>query len=75
VLKEISETYPQDAIYIFGHGRDEFGTSGSVEDLQIMANYLHALLEVVERDIKVGKSKKEVAQRESISGFPEHRAK
>ena len=56
VLDKIAKTYPADTLYIFGHGRDEFGVAGSADDLQVMAGYLGALLDIVRKDIAAGKT-------------------
>ena len=47
-LEEAHETFPADAIYIFGHGNPKFGVTGTHDDLLVMRDLLAALLEHVQ---------------------------
>lgn len=69
LLQTVEEEYPSDAIYIFGHGKAEFGVTGGREDVAVMRNYLTALIEHVEAGIEAGKSKEEIIDRKVIDGF------
>ena len=69
LLQTVEEEYPADAIYIFGHGKPEFGVTGSKEDVAVMRNYLTAMVEHVEAGVEAGKSKEEIIDKETIDGF------
>lgn len=71
VLTEAVKVYPKDAIYIHGHGKPAFGITGAQGDLLVMRDYISALLEHVERAIKAGKTKDEIATLENLAGFPD----
>lgn len=69
VLAEVEEEYPSDAIFIFGHGKPEFGVTGDKSDLGVMRNYLSAMVEHVEGGVQAGKSKEEIINLEALEGF------
>ena len=71
VLGAAIQTYPADAIYVYGHGNPRFGITGSRSDLQLQRDFLTALLERVQRDISAGKSKAEIVAVENFPGFPD----
>lgn len=74
VLPRIVETFPADALYIFGHGSAKFGVTGSKDDVLAMARFLGALLAHVEAAIRAGKSKAEVVTLQNLEGFPDYHA-
>ena len=45
-----------------------YQVTGTKKDLSAMANYLSKVLEVVEKDLKAGKSKEEILKYTSIPG-------
>ena len=71
VLDSIIGEYPSDAIYIFGHGREEFGVTGTKEDVKVMGNYLSALIDHVDSGIEAGKSKEEIIDKKIMDQFPD----
>ncbi len=70
-LGEITKTYPADAIYLFGHGKSEFGVTGGHADMRVFRDYLTALLEHVQKEIAAGKSRDEIVRLENFPGFPD----
>jgi cyclase len=70
-LEEAHETFPADAIYIFGHGNPKFGVTGTRDDLLVMRDLLNALLERVQAGVKAGKSKAEITALDNLPGFPD----
>lgn len=74
VLEAIAKDYPKDAIFIFGHGKKEFGVTGSSADVLAARDYLTALLAFVQAHVKAGKSKADLASVEEIPKFPDHKA-
>jgi cyclase len=73
-LPKLANTYPADALYIFGHGNPKFGVTGSKDDVLAMANFLDALVAHVAAEIKAGKSKAEIVTRPNLDGFPDYHA-
>lgn len=71
VLATVEDEYPADAIYIFGHGKPEFGVTGSKDDLAVMRSYLSAMVEHVEKGVEQGKSKEEITDLEAMENFPD----
>lgn len=69
ILDEVADEYPADAQYIFGHGKPEFGVTGTREDLEVMRNYLSAIVEYVQKGIEQGKSKEEITNLKVMDGF------
>lgn len=69
LLATVEEEYPADAMYIFGHGKPEFGVTGSKDDVAVMRNYLTALVEHVEEGVEAGKSKEEITDLEVMPKF------
>ncbi|MBA4135843.1 MAG: MBL fold metallo-hydrolase [Opitutus sp.] len=73
-LERLQNTYPADALYIFGHGSAKFGVTGSKADVEQMATYLNALVAHVETAIKAGKSKAEIVTQQNLDGFEDYHA-
>lgn len=71
VLEEAMKTFPRDGIYVFGHGKKEFGVTGGQADLGVFRDYLSALLEHVQREIAAGKSKEQIVTLENLPGWPD----
>ncbi|MDX1586645.1 MAG: MBL fold metallo-hydrolase [Balneolaceae bacterium] len=71
VLATVEEEYPADAIYIFGHGKPDFGVTGDKSDVAVMRDYLSAMVEHVEQGVESGKSKEEIIDLEELQGFEE----
>lgn len=69
VLNTTAEHYPADAIYVFGHGKPEYGVTGSRQDLAVMGAYLSAMVEYVEQGVRAGRSKTEITDLRVLDGF------
>ncbi|MDZ7681946.1 MAG: MBL fold metallo-hydrolase [Fodinibius sp.] len=69
ILEEVANEYPADAMYIFGHGKPEFGVEGTKEDLGVMQDYLSAVIEHVRDGIEQGLSKEEITDQQVLDGF------
>lgn len=69
VLSAVEEKYPDDAIFIFGHGKPEFGVTGKKEDLGVMKKYFSAMVEHVENGVEAGESKEEITDLAELPGF------
>ncbi len=72
VLENAIKTYPRDAIYLFGHGKEGFGVEGSQDDLGVARDHLNAMLEHVEKGIAAGESRAEIAAMENMTSMPEY---
>jgi cyclase len=69
VLEKVASHYPKDTKYFFGHAINDDLIVGSATDLGNMANYLVALIEFVEAEVKEGKTKEEISLETEIPGF------
>jgi glyoxylase-like metal-dependent hydrolase (beta-lactamase superfamily II) len=69
VLRETISNLESDTIYIFGHGNQEYGITGSKEDVQLKSDFLEALLEYTQKGIAEGKSKEELTTLAVLPGF------
>jgi cyclase len=72
LLDKVAGQHDTDTLYIFGHGRDGFGVTGSREDLHLQRDYLSALLDTVRKAVAAGRSKEEISNIASIPGFGDH---
>lgn len=69
ILETVADEYPADAMYIFGHGKPEYGVTGGKEDLAVMKNYLSAIIEYVQKGVEKGMSKQEITDKKKMEGF------
>jgi len=74
VLERVPREHSADTIYIFGHGKDEFGPTGSRADLARFRDYLSAVLDYTRRQTAAGKSREEIARTGALRGFEEYAA-
>jgi cyclase len=70
-LEEVHQSFPADAIYIFGHGNPKFGVTGTRDDLLVMRDLLNAMLEHVQKGIAAGRTKEQIAALDDMPGFPD----
>ena len=70
-LEEVHRTFPADAIYVFGHGKPQFGVTGTRDDLLVMRDLLNALLEHVRKGVAAGQTKEQITALENLPGFPD----
>lgn len=71
ILDTVRERYPADAIYIFGHGKQEFGVEGDRGDVAVMRDYLEAMAEHVQKGVQAGRSRAEITDLQVMEGFEE----
>ena len=70
VLEQAVKDHKNDTIFIFGHANTNLPVSGGRADLLKLRDYLTALLEFVNKQIKAGKSRDEIlAMRDPLAGF------
>ena len=70
-LEEAHQTFPADAIYVFGHGSTKFGVTGTRDDLLVMRDLLNALLDHVQQGIAAGRTKEQITALDNLPGFPD----
>ena len=75
ILEEVSTTFDDETIYIFGHAFDPVKITGTKDDLLKMRDYFTALLDFVIKEMKEGKSKEEIAKATAIPGVTEWQGK
>ncbi|MFC2124471.1 MBL fold metallo-hydrolase, partial [Bacteroidota bacterium] len=71
VLNKINNHYDNDTLFIFGHSSEGYPVTGSKNDLSAMGNYLSKVLDLVNKDLKAGKSNEEILTHTSIPGAEE----
>lgn len=69
VLERVINYYPKDTAFIFGHGATDELATGSMADVIAMKNYISALYEFVDKEMKSGKTKEQIASATEIPGF------
>jgi glyoxylase-like metal-dependent hydrolase (beta-lactamase superfamily II) len=74
VLDEILNSYPADAIYVFGHGNPKFGVTGKRDDVLLMRDYWTAVVTHVEKEIAAGRSRAEILSLANLPGFSDFHA-
>ncbi len=70
VLESVAKKHP-DALFIFGHGKDDMST-GTVSDVRYFRDYLTAALDHVRKGIAAGRSQAEIAAVPALPGFADH---
>ena len=68
VLNEAYDWFDDDTMLVFGHSDNGYEITGTRADLKAKANYLAKLLDYVDKGVKAGKSKEDLAAIESIPG-------
>ncbi len=72
ILEKISKLYGPDTIFIFGHGKPEFGVIGKAADFLLLRDYFTALLAYTAKEMAAGKKREEIAGGlENFPGFPD----
>ena len=70
VLETVAKKHA-DALFIFGHGKDDLCT-GTVRDVTHFRDYLTAALDHVRQGIAAGRSQGEIAAVSALPGFSDH---
>lgn len=68
VMDDAYKWFDKDTQLVYGHSGDGYEITGTREDLKAFKNYLGRLLEYVDKGVKAGKSKEELAKTELIPG-------
>lgn len=71
VLDKAAEKFSRKTKFVFGHAGPGYEVTGSQEDVKKFRNYLEAVLQLTEREIKAGTSKEQFLKTTLISGFEE----
>ena len=71
-LEDVAATYPKDVQLIFGHGRQQFGVTGTLADVAAQRDFFTALLAHVEQEMKAGKARDEIVRLTNLPGFPDY---
>ncbi len=69
VLEKTVKQFDKDTIYIFGHGNERYGITGSREDVLAMRDFLSALSSYVEKGYSEGKTAEDLATIDALKGF------
>jgi glyoxylase-like metal-dependent hydrolase (beta-lactamase superfamily II) len=71
ILQTMQSYFDNETLFIFGHAREGYEVTGTKDDLAAFADYLTALLEYVDLQIKSGKPKEEIMKTTAIPGAPD----
>lgn len=71
LLETVYSEADPNTIFIFGHGKPEFGVTGNREDLMVKRDFLTKLLEYTEAAIHEGRSREEITNLEQFEEFPD----
>jgi len=73
LLEAVADEHDGETLFIFGHGRPEFGVTGGRDDILYQRDFFSALLETAEQAVARGASREEATRVEVLRGFPDHR--
>jgi cyclase len=71
VLDRLPREHSADTTYIFGHGKDGFGVTGSRADIARFRDYLTALMDYAKKQVAAGKSREATMKATVLPGFDE----
>lgn len=74
-LDKLYQHYDSSLDFIFGHGDTDENVTGKKEALKRMSDYLNRLYDFVDKEIKNGKTKEQIAAAESIPGVKDRKEK
>ena len=72
-LEKIPNYFDKDTLFIFGHAPDPEFLTGKMDDIISMKNYFASLLEYVDKSIKEGKSKEEIANSNMVPNISDRK--
>jgi cyclase len=72
LLEAVAAEHGEETLYVFGHGRREFGVTGRRADVLVQRDFLAAVLETAERAAAAGGSREEAVAVERLPGFADH---
>lgn len=71
-LNRTIEAHDDETIFIFGHGAESFGVTGSNKDLAVQRDYLEWVWEITEKGIAAGKTAEQIAEPGLPEAFSDH---
>ena len=71
-LERTIKAHDEETTFIFGHGKESFGITGSSEDLAVQRNYLEWLWETTAKGIAAGKTPEQIASPGLPKAFSDH---
>ena len=72
LLESVLGEHSNDTLFIFGHGLEPHGVTGSKADLELQRDFFTVLLETTEKAVRDGRSKEDLSGIESLPGFEGH---
>lgn len=73
MVEAIAKAHNKDTVFIAGHANAKFSVNCAQADLVVMRDYLTALLDFTNAQIKAGKSRDEIiAMKDVLKGFDDH---
>jgi glyoxylase-like metal-dependent hydrolase (beta-lactamase superfamily II) len=71
ILERVAKRHG-DATFIFGHAKPGQPVTGPAKELLYLRDYFSAALQFVQKGIKAGQPKEEIAKASELPGFPDH---
>ncbi|NIM02026.1 MAG: MBL fold metallo-hydrolase [Acidobacteria bacterium] len=71
-LNRTIEAHDDETVFIFGHGAETFGVTGSNTDLSVQRGYLEWIWEITEKGIAAGKTAEQIAAPGLPEAFSDH---
>lgn len=71
MLEQVHKDFTDETLFIYGHGNEGFGVTGTRADLLVMSNFLQGLIAHVEKGMQAGQSVDEMVV-PKLPDFPDH---
>ncbi len=72
-LERVANGHTSDTLYVFGHSKPGFDVTGSKADLLYQRDFLSAVLDYTQSQIKAGKAREEIVKSSpELKGFADH---
>jgi cyclase len=69
ILQNMISKFDKDTLFIFGHGSEALGIEGNLDNIKTKKLYLESVLEMGQKEIKLGASKEDFLKKKFIPGF------
>lgn len=69
VLDQVLNKFDSSTIFIFGHGKEDYGVTGDINDIKVLRDYFVALQDHVTTGINKGMSRDEITNIKELKGF------
>lgn len=71
MLEQVHKDFTDETLFIYGHGNEGYGVTGTRADVLVMSEFLQGLIAYVEKGIQEGQALEELTV-DKLPGFPDH---